>query len=47
MASTTENHSGSTGGVEVLKFYGFFFFLEVTCDSNGGCHGGDVGMIWW
>ena len=48
LASTTENHSGSTGGVEVLKFYGFFFFfLEVTCDSNGGCHGGDVGLIWW
>ena len=32
----------------VLNFYGFFFFfLEVTCDSNGGCHGGDVGLIWW
>ena len=28
-------------------FFLVFFFLEVTCDSNGGCHGGDVGLIWW
>ena len=25
-------------------------FMEpplVTCDSNGDCHSGDVGLIWW
>ena len=27
--------------------FDFFFFLEVTCDSNGGCHSGGVGLIWW
>ena len=31
--------------VDCLIF--FFFFLEVTCDSNGGCHSGGVGLIWW
>ena len=49
-----KNHSGS-GGVEVLRFlfFGgggldglFDFFLEVTCDSNSGCHSGGVGLIW-